>query len=77
MIRQNTFSGNVNYGLAITGEAYNNIVFSTVPVVVPPDTIAVCRLIAGRSLARLIVPVNPGEPAPLSSRFVTVKFATL
>ncbi|MCW5737954.1 MAG: hypothetical protein KIS73_27785 [Enhydrobacter sp.] len=29
VIRQNTFSGNVNYGLAITGEAYNNIVFST------------------------------------------------
>ncbi|WP_428669137.1 beta strand repeat-containing protein [Reyranella sp.] len=29
VIRQNTFSGNVNYGLAITGEAYDNTVFST------------------------------------------------
>jgi len=29
VIRQNTFSGNQNYGLAITGEAYNNTVFST------------------------------------------------
>ena len=29
MIRQNTFSGNENYGIAITGEAYNNVVFST------------------------------------------------
>ena len=72
-------------------------IVGAVPVVVLPDTIAVSRLIAGRSLARLIVPVRPGEkpmvlatpagpalealiaarsdPAPLSLRFVTVKFA--
>lgn len=29
VIRQNTFSGNVSYGLAITGQAYDNIVFAT------------------------------------------------
>lgn len=29
VIRQNTFSGNLSYGLAITGAAYDNTVFST------------------------------------------------